>query len=195
MHPLQITTRQDKIDWLKARRLSIGASDIPVILGLSPYKTAEQLFAEKLDIAEPAITTSWPAERGKQEEPYIRDEYEEISGLKYPAKNFKIDFRTCSLDGYNDITNTGIEIKYASKKDHEMAIAGYVPEKYAPQVVWQYMVSKAKIIRYVSKRYGSVGEPLAIVQVPWPSDDIISDITTKTNDFWQKVLAERLKRV
>lgn len=43
----------DRIQWLKARRTGIGSSDVSAILGLSPYKTALQVWWDKLDTAEP----------------------------------------------------------------------------------------------------------------------------------------------
>jgi putative phage-type endonuclease len=192
MHPLHITTRQEKIDWLKARRLSIGASDIPIIMGVSPYKTVEQLLAEKLDTSEPELTTTWPMLNGTIEEPYIRDEYEQQSKLLYPPRSFVKGPSSCSLDGYNELTHTGIEIKYASRKDHE---SGVIPEKYIYQIAWQYMVSNVTVIRYVSKRYGSNGEPLSVIVAPWPTEKTKYLMYAKATEFWNKVLAEREKQV
>jgi len=43
-----ITTYDNRADWLAARRKGLGASDAPVILGLSPFKSALQLYHEKI---------------------------------------------------------------------------------------------------------------------------------------------------
>lgn len=42
-----VDLNQRSDEWLKWRALGITATDIPVILGLSPYKTPWQLWAEK----------------------------------------------------------------------------------------------------------------------------------------------------
>jgi putative phage-type endonuclease len=39
-------------DWLIARRSAIGASEAPIILGVSPFKRPMELFAEKLEVVE-----------------------------------------------------------------------------------------------------------------------------------------------
>jgi putative phage-type endonuclease len=39
-------------DWLVARRSAIGASEAPIILGVSPFKRPMELFAEKLEVVE-----------------------------------------------------------------------------------------------------------------------------------------------
>src|SRR3990167_10286820 len=51
-------TCADRPSWLEARRQGLGASDAPVILGLSPWKTPLALYAEKLglEIEEPEQT-------------------------------------------------------------------------------------------------------------------------------------------
>lgn len=46
MKVVDLSQRSD--EWLKWRALGITASDIPIILGLSPYKTPWQLWAEKV---------------------------------------------------------------------------------------------------------------------------------------------------
>ena len=45
MTVVDLNQRSD--EWLNWRSLGVTATDIPVILGLSPYKTVWQLWAEK----------------------------------------------------------------------------------------------------------------------------------------------------
>jgi len=54
-------------EWLKWRALGITASDIPIILGLSPYKTPWQLWAEKIGrINAPDISRNPNVQRGNR---------------------------------------------------------------------------------------------------------------------------------
>ena len=43
-----VDLNQRSPEWLQWRSQGITASDIPIILGLSPYKTPWQLWAEKV---------------------------------------------------------------------------------------------------------------------------------------------------
>lgn len=47
------TSAMSRAEWLELRRQSIGASDAPVIAGLSKYKSRLALYLEKLGLSEP----------------------------------------------------------------------------------------------------------------------------------------------
>jgi putative phage-type endonuclease len=61
--------------WLKGRRHGIGASEASAVLGLNPWKSALQLYAEKLEIAEPDAAESEAMEWGLLLEPVIAERY------------------------------------------------------------------------------------------------------------------------
>ena len=44
--------KQNTPEWLEFRKNKIGASDIPIIMGLSPYSTPLQLWKRKLGFLE-----------------------------------------------------------------------------------------------------------------------------------------------
>lgn len=65
--------------WLEERRRVIGSSDAPAVLGVCPYKSALQVYAEKLGLAEPVEQTermTW----GLRLEGVIADAYAEETG-------------------------------------------------------------------------------------------------------------------
>jgi putative phage-type endonuclease len=67
--------------WRQARRSGLGASDAPIILGVSPYKSPMALFAEKLEIVEPDVQTE--AQRwGLAMEGLLAQRYEEATGYQ-----------------------------------------------------------------------------------------------------------------
>ncbi len=69
----------DREAWLEARRQGIGGSAVPVILGLSPYKSIQELYAEKRGLVEP--TPAGPdAERGLLLEDIAADMYARQTG-------------------------------------------------------------------------------------------------------------------
>lgn len=76
------TTYADRAAWLAARRLGIGGSDVPAILGLSPYSTPLQVWASKVGIAE-ELDESYVLRRGSHMEPLLWRELEsELPGIR-----------------------------------------------------------------------------------------------------------------
>ena len=66
-------------EWLTVRRSAIGASEAPIILGVSPYKRPVQLFTEKLGLTEPEPQTEAQA-WGLLHEPNIARRYADETG-------------------------------------------------------------------------------------------------------------------
>jgi putative phage-type endonuclease len=52
-----VEEHRTEAEWLAVRRSAIGASEAPMLLGVSPYKSPMQLFAEKLEMVEPDAST------------------------------------------------------------------------------------------------------------------------------------------
>ena len=73
--------KQRSPEWIEARRSLVTSTDIPVILGLSPYKSEAQLAREKLGMVDPQ-PTSLQMEIGTALEPVIAMEYERLTGTK-----------------------------------------------------------------------------------------------------------------
>jgi putative phage-type endonuclease len=66
--------------WLEARKAGIGASDVPVVLGLSPFKSRNQLYLEKCGMDDSPDEMSEPMKMGLRLEPVIAEIYEEETG-------------------------------------------------------------------------------------------------------------------
>jgi putative phage-type endonuclease len=186
MFDLELGQRTKKIEWLKNRRKSIGGSDMPIILGLSPWKTPRELWQEKTSTDEPELTSNFAQARGIELEPEVRDLYERTYSLPMPARSFahlEIPYFTCSMDGWNNEEHVGIEIKCPGAEDHNSAKNGVVPEKYIAQIEWQYFVTNAKRIDYVSYS----GSDMVVIPVPPPSAEKKSYLMMKAAEFWHYV--------
>jgi putative phage-type endonuclease len=72
---------QSKIDWLKARKNSIGGSESAVLLGLSQWTTPLQLYLDKIN---PNIEDidSIPMRRGRMLEPLVKELFKERTQLE-----------------------------------------------------------------------------------------------------------------
>jgi putative phage-type endonuclease len=174
--------------WLEWRRKGIGASDAPVIMGISPWRDIVELWEEKLGKREPQ-TDNWAMARGRELEPNARELYEQRTGLKMaPAflESKTRDFMRCSFDGINQGQRGGIEIKCPGKESHELALSGKVPEHYLPQIYHQLSVGELAWVDYVS--YDG-HDSLAVVRVP-RNEEKINELIAKEEKFWECVVTE-----
>lgn len=90
----------------------IGGSDLPVIMGISSFKTRWELLQEKAGLKESAFTGNKYTEYGKTMEPKIRDYINSISFIPYePSRVIDGDFRA-HTDGFDG--NCVLEIKTTS---------------------------------------------------------------------------------
>lgn len=101
------------------RRNFIGGSDVPIILGLSNYKTPLVLYLEKTGVLEIEAKEETPAQKwGRLNEPLIRAEFEKRHGILVPELNKQYHpeyaFIRGNLDGFNEERNLVWEGKMSS---------------------------------------------------------------------------------
>jgi putative phage-type endonuclease len=134
---------QNTPEWRAWRKNKIGASDAPIIMGISPWMTPLQLLEEKLGFR-PEKNLSYAMARGIELENSARQEYEKISGnFVYPIVVISHEFDWCiaSLDGITLDNKCIVEIKVPGKKTIEMAENGIIPEHYKCQMYHQMFVT------------------------------------------------------
>jgi putative phage-type endonuclease len=171
--------------WKKWRLNKIGASDSVIIAGLSPWRTKQELWAEKLGLIEPQPVNS-SMRRGMMLEGPARRCYEKMTGIDVvDAIKVSEDYSWCfaSLDGISLDGKTLVEIKCTSKKNHELAKNGQIPEYYIPQVQHQIYVCGVDSCDYFSYD-GNEG-----IIVPVLRDDVyISNLLTMEKEFYNCML-------
>lgn len=143
---------QNTEEWLEWRRQKIGASDIPIILGVSPYCTPLTLWKRKLGF-ENAPPMHAGMKFGHDNEPRVRELMQQKLEMRFDPEtkqHQEHEWAIASLDGYNEEKGVIIEIKCCNANDHEKAQEGKVPEKYYPQVQWQMFVANVKDAYYCS---------------------------------------------
>ncbi len=194
--------------WLENRKKGIGGSDAAIVMGLSPYKTNQQLWAEKTGRAEAEDISDKPCVKyGKEAEEYLR----ELFKLDYPeyevdydefgmiANNAEMPFCFATLDG--DLT----EIETGRKGILEIKTTqifsplqwkhwdNKIPDYYYCQILHQllatgydFAILKAQI-KYTNKQ----GEKCATVRHYWiereeVTDDLLS-LANSEKKFWECV--------
>jgi putative phage-type endonuclease len=100
-------------DVKKDRNKFIGGSDIPVIMGISPFKTRFDLLLEKADLLVNDFEGNIYTEYGNVLEPKIRAYINEIKETEYIEYKIVNNDVRCHLDGYNG--DSVLEIKTTSQ--------------------------------------------------------------------------------
>lgn len=183
--------KQNTPEWLDMRKSHIGASDCPIIMGVSPWKTPFALWEEKLGLRE-CPPQNEAMKRGHELEPIARELYSKITGNKVEPKvvfHKEHKYLMASLDGINSDGNIIVEIKCPGKASHDTAKNGKIPEVYYPQLQHQLETSKhlAKngnnILHYFS--YFN-DDDWALVEVE-RDDSYIEDMLVKEGEFYECV--------
>lgn len=185
---------QNSEEWKRWRKLKIGGSDAPVILGVSPYTTPYELWLDKTGIRPAETASNWAIERGTKLEPAARAIYELEVGIDMPAAikvHPRYDFLIASLDGFNEEHKLVLEIKVAGKEVFDAAKAGRVHEKYYPQVQHQLACSGGVENHFfVCKAEKNLSEHVivdaALVQVK-PDEAYIKEMIAKELEFYKLV--------
>lgn len=176
--------KQGSPEWLAMRRNYIGASDAPVIMGVSPYKTKYQLWEEKIGLSGEVFSNPATIYGQKMEEP-ARQAYEKQTGnLVTPAVVFhpNVTYMMASLDGLSFDKKIAVEIKNCCEEDHLKAKKSIVPEKYFPQIQHQLAVLGHDMMHYYSFRGGE-----GILVEVRRDDDYIEKLFAAEKDFWDNV--------
>ena len=154
----QIQLIQGSEAWHEFRRSHIGSSDAPILMGVSPYKSIEQLLKEKIT-GESTQVEHAGMKRGKDLEPLVLSMLNaKLSCAMEPAvfEHDDYSFLSASLDGFDSVLNVICEIKCPNALDHKLATQGKVPEKYIPQLQHAMLVTGLNHIVYCSYSKGEI---------------------------------------
>ena len=143
---------QGSPEWLAMRMTKIGASEASIILGISPYKTAFELWEEKTGRVTPPPPHAGML-RGQQLEPMIRAQFEAVQNDSFMPRvvvHPEYEWMIASLDGINFTGDTLLEIKTCNKEVFEKCKRGEVVPYYYSQIQHQFScVPEAKFCYYV----------------------------------------------
>jgi putative phage-type endonuclease len=149
---VRFTAPQQSDEWHAFRKKGIGASDTPIIMGVSPWRTRKQLLKEKLGLIAPQKVTEAML-RGQKLEPIARSIAETMLETIFIAETRvcrEYPYMFASLDGMCIDNKILIEIKCASDKNHALAKEGKCPEHYKPQMQKQMFICDFDKVHYFS---------------------------------------------
>ena len=160
------TLKQNTAAWSEERKKYIGSSDTPIILGLSPFKTALELYEEKIGKREPA-PQNYATAKGHAMENVVRQKCEFRFGRKFEPRVFTEGFLIASLDGYSP--DLLLEIKNPGREAHDAAKAGEIPRHYYAQV--QHQMYCAGVFKAAYASYFE--DDLVVVEVDYDREFMV----------------------
>lgn len=132
------------------RHKGLGASDTPIIMGYSTYKTPYQLYLEKIGAIESSDEMTEQQYWGNALEPIIINRFAEENDVKisFPDTVYHPDypFIFANLDGWVESEDAVIEAKSANsfqRKEWDMALTDGIPLVYLIQIAKQCLITNA----------------------------------------------------
>lgn len=185
----KIKLKQRSKEWIQWRSERICASDVPIIMGVSPYKTPEKLMDEKLKCYD-SVPNQY-MQRGIDLESIALKQFEKETGLcLFPCVGeHENGWMAASFDGMTLDEDAICEIKCPGKKDHQLALEGVIPPKYIPQLQHQMYVSGLNFSFY----YSFDGEKGKVIEVK-RDDAYIEKMIEKEIEFLNNLRAFKTKK-
>lgn len=183
-----IDLKQNSEEWLEFRRQKIGASDAPIILGVSPFKTPYQLYLEKLGLSQTPQNSAM--RRGQEMEQEAREAFEEMYEMLHMevvevvplvAQSDSHPWMIASLDGIDLEKKVLVEIKCPGPRDHQVAMDGKIPDHYIPQLQHQMLVTGLEKMFYFSYRTDD-GHPVLLECSR--NEDFLKKLVQKESEFF-----------
>ncbi|MET0332585.1 MAG: YqaJ viral recombinase family protein [Dyella sp.] len=164
-------------EWRAHRSFYFNASDAPAMLGVSPYKTRDQLIREKATGITPEVdsATQQRFDDGHRYEALARTLAESIVGDElFPCVGVDGKF-SASFDGLTLLEDVAFEHKSLNSDlrislSHEGATGAALPEHYRIQMEHQCMVSGAERVLFMASKWD--GETLVEECHCWYTADL-----------------------
>ena len=180
------TLRMSYEDWLEARRIGLGGSDVAAILGLSKWGTPFSVWQDKTGISTPSRDNEamyW----GRKLEDLVAERFQEISGLKTRRQNAifvhpEHPWMIANVDRVIVGENKGLEIKTTSEWMKDCWHGDSLPDIYYCQI--QHYI---EVMGWESC-YAAVliGGNKFIHKEVTRDDDFIRLLIEKEREFWER---------
>lgn len=172
-------------EWYAARRELITSTDIPIILGLSPYKSEADLAAEKRGEEQPIdLATERRFRLGLALESVIRDEDQVEHGKKLRRVSRFIRSGDIPWAGTSlDFERVGEKVIVEAKTTRTTKADDGLPQDWEAQVRWQMGVAGYPAAHVACLRSGSVLECFDIEH----DERIFRDLVAVAEDFRRRL--------
>lgn len=182
-------------DWLSLRRRGIGGSDAAAILGLNPWSSECDVYADKLGLLPPKEETE-AMRQGRDLEDYVASRFTEKTGKK--ARRVNAMFQSCqnpfmlaNVDRMIVGEDAGLECKTTSVLNLKKFKGGEFPETYYCQCVHYMAVTGAKRW-YLAVLVLNQGFYHYVID---RDESEIAALVSAEADFWRNVESQELPLV
>lgn len=194
--PMEVIELDTEAEWLAARRQGIGASEAPAVLGVSPYQTPLQLYAEKLGLVEPDPRASEAIEWGLMLQPVIVGRYRYVTGrptFDVPAYTLRRSreqpFMLASLDALTDLAPDVHRVPLEIKN-----VGGYKASEWEDEPPIWVQVQAQWQMAVVGAPAASIGALIGGNRFVWADLDrnerFIAAMIERCRDFWARLLSK-----
>jgi putative phage-type endonuclease len=201
MQALRLVETEDMThdEWLEWRRKGIGGSDVAAICGLSRYKSALEVYLDKIGEIPPKEDNP-KMKAGRILEPVIADWFTEETGIRVQKQNCifqskEYPFMLANIDRWVIGENAGLEIKNTSEYNRNDWFDGQtevIPTEYQLQAN-HYMAVLGAERWYVAVLIGGWDFQWRVIE---RDDHLIANLITIEQAFWQhNVLGRNLPQV
>lgn len=183
---MKLNISQRTPEWLALRRTKIGASDIPVIMGTSPWGSIEDLVQKKRTDKEGF--TSKAMQHGTNSELHVLGLVAAELGKEVLLdQTHAHDTDECAMASLDGITADGltvIEVKAPGEKSHTVHKTTGIPIYYYQQMQWQMYNSNTREGVFASWFEGD----LYLENIEY-DQDMVDQIIPKAHEFYNKYIA------
>lgn len=185
MKKLVSTLNLDKKEWLKYRKSGIGGSDAGAVCGLNPYRTAMQVYQDKVS-EEIEEVDNEAMRQGREFEDYVAKRFMEATGKKVRRANAmfyneEYPFMLADVDRMVVGENAGLECKTASPYMADKWKDGNIPLSYQIQCYHYMAVSNADAWYLAVVIYGREFKYYKIER----DEAVIADLIQIEKAFWE----------
>ncbi len=191
MKKLIATKELSNEQWLKYRKRGIGGSDAGAVCGLNPYRTAIQVYQDKISEDTESIDNE-AMRQGREFEDYVARRFMEATGKKVRKANFmyydeKNPFMLADVDRMIIGENGGLECKTASPFMADKWKDGNIPLHYQIQCYHYMSVMKADAWYIAVLIYGREFKFYKLER----DEELIADLIGIEKDFWENHVLQR----
>lgn len=192
MKKLVSTLNLDKKEWLKYRKKGIGGSDAGAVCGLNPYRTAMQVYNDKISDAIEEIDNE-AMRQGREFEDYVARRFMEATGKKVRRANSMYyseayPFMLADVDRMVVGENAGLECKTASPFMAEHWKDGKIPLSYQIQCYHYMSVCGADAWYIAVLIYGREFKYYRLER----DEEMLADLVRIEQDFWENHVQKRI---
>lgn len=185
MKKLVSTLNLDKKEWLKYRKSGIGGSDAGAVCGLNPYRTAMQVYQDKVS-EEIEEMDNEAMRQGREFEDYVAKRFMEATGKKVRRANAMFyneenPFMLADVDRMVVGENAGLECKTASPYMADKWKDGNIPLSYQIQCYHYMAVCNADAWYLAVVIYGREFKYYKIER----DEAVIADLIQIEKAFWE----------